>query len=149
MIVTIVRTKNTAHMFSADEVHRVVRLAVKVLGNNSNINFLDTSMVEDMSCLFNDYRTIFFNGNISEWDTHNVKSTRSMFLHSRFNGDISKWDMSGVMDMNFMFKNSLFGQDISSWKINPEASYIGVFTKSHISRKKSYWPKAISSNYYK
>jgi len=44
-----------------------------------------------------------FHGDISEWDTHNVKSMYSCFAYSQFNGDISRWDVSNVENMDWMF----------------------------------------------
>ena len=47
-----------------------------------------------------------FNGDISKWNTSNVKNMVSMFENSIFTGDISKWDVSNVEYMGRLFRNS-------------------------------------------
>jgi len=38
-------------------------------------------------------------GNISEWDTSQVKNLKNVFYNTPFNEDLSKWDVSSVTDM--------------------------------------------------
>jgi len=58
-----------------------------------------------------------FNGDLSKWDTHNVKNAKEMFAKSSFNGDVRKWDISSMQNMRWMFAYSPFNRDISNWKI--------------------------------
>ena len=55
-----------------------------------------------------------FNGDISEWDTSQVTSMRSLFHEINFNGNISLWDVSSVTNMDSMFLYAtIFNRDIS------------------------------------
>ena len=50
------------------------------------------------------YNKIYFNGNISNWNTSSVIDMAGMFWEaSKFNGDISNWNTSSVTDMRLMF----------------------------------------------
>lgn len=69
-------------------------------GTKCNLNWIDTSEIENMFCLFNRSK---FNGDISNWNVSNVKIMKNMFSNSVFTGDISKWDVSNVNDMSAMF----------------------------------------------
>ena len=53
-----------------------------------DLNDIDTSLIIDMSFLFNESKFI---GNISNWDTSNVKNRANMFVFSKFDQDISNW----------------------------------------------------------
>jgi surface protein len=55
-----------------------------------------------------------FNGDISNWDTHNVRTMRNLFNNTSFNGDISNWDTRNAIDMEGMFIGSKFNGDISN-----------------------------------
>lgn len=82
-----------------------------------NFNWLDTSLVTDMSYLF--YENEFCAGiDISRWNVSNVKNMAYMFAISTFNGDISNWDVSNVTAMNSMFEYcKAFNSDISHWNV--------------------------------
>lgn len=82
-----------------------------------NFNWLDTSLVTDMSGLF--YENEFCAGiDISRWNVSNVKNMAYMFAISTFNGDISNWDVSNVTAMNSMFEYcKAFNSDISHWNV--------------------------------
>lgn len=57
--------------------------------------------VENMSNLFNQST---FNGDVSDWNTQNVKNMNSMFVGAtEFNQDVSNWDVSNVQNMGSMF----------------------------------------------
>lgn len=121
-----------------------------------NFNWLDTSLVTDMSYLF--YENEFcagidisrwnvsnvknmnhmfamstFDGDIANWDVSNVTNTRGMFERCKsFNSDISKWDVSNVTDMTWMFCSAeSFNQDISKWNIRTHRIY-GMFKQCRI-----------------
>src|SRR5574344_3050559 len=63
-----------------DELVKIIRVTTKKEGNNCDLNFIDTSLIIDMSMLFS--------------DKYGLNS---------FNGDISKWNVSSVEDMGLMF----------------------------------------------
>ena len=94
------------------ELVKIIEDTIKKEGYNCNLNFIDTSFIEDMSYLFSNSK---FNGDISGWDVSNVDNMRGMFLNSEFNGEISKWNIHNVFDMTFMFMNSKFSNSISKW----------------------------------
>ena len=74
------------------------------IDHNANLNWIDTSKLVDMNCLFKD--KINFNGDISEWDVSNVKNMSDMFAGCRqFNQDISNWNVDNVRYTRFMFYN--------------------------------------------
>ena len=128
---TTVKPKNKAELFD------IIKETIAEEGNNCDLNFIDTSLIDDMSELFSDFPE--FNGNISGWDVSNVKkmnrmfygskftgdiskwntfkveNMKGMFMHSKFNGDISKWNTSKLKNMSFMFCFSVFNEDISKW----------------------------------
>ena len=43
-----------------------------------------------------------FEGGVSSWDTHLVKSMFSTFSYTYFNGDVSSWDVSKVFEMSLL-----------------------------------------------
>ena len=81
--------------------------------NKVDLNFIDTSLITDMSSLF--YYIDRFNGDISNWDVSNVNNMAYMFRNSEFNGDISNWDVSNVTNMKYMFKYSPLESNPPSW----------------------------------
>ena len=92
-----------------EELKSVIKTAIKVYGNEVNLNWIDVSEITDMRDMF---QFSEFNGDISKWDVSNVTDMKYMFFSSEFNGNISKWDVSNVTDMNSMFENSKFNDDI-------------------------------------
>ncbi len=68
----------------------------------TNLNYIDTLSVSDMSKLF--FNKTTFNGDISKWDTSSITNMSSMFEGATsFNDDLSKWSVSKVTNMNSMF----------------------------------------------
>ena len=104
------------------------------MGKTANLNHIDVSEVTDMSGLFsrNDSNDNIheFNGDIFQWDTHNVIDMSGMFEYSSFDGDIYFWDVSNVEDMRDMFKHSKFKGDISHWDVNKVKKHDGCFDGS-------------------
>ena len=91
-------SKRTVQPKNARGLRRIILNTIKKEGPECDLNFIDTSLVTDMSYLFYDIDD--FNCDISEWDVSNVKDMSHMFDNAdSFNGDISKWDVSNVRDI--------------------------------------------------
>ena len=103
---TTVRPKNKV------ELKKIIEETIKEQGFNCDLNFIDTSLIKDMSYLF--YNTEF-NGDISKWDVSNVKDMSCMFEFSRFNKDISKWNVSNVRKIRGMFNYSSLEGNEPDW----------------------------------
>ena len=117
-----------------------IKRAIKEHGNNVDLNYIDTSLVTDMSGLF--IRNTEFNGNISKWDVSNVKDMSDMFFYSKsFNQDISNWDVSNVKHMFDMFCNAdSFNQDLSNWNLSNLTHEISsAFYSSKLEDKAKLW----------
>ena len=85
------------------ELIKIINDTIEKEGPNCDLNFIDTSKIDDMSALFYSSK---FNGDISNWDVRNVNNMSTMFAYSEFNGDISRWDVSKVTIMREMFNSS-------------------------------------------
>jgi surface protein len=75
------------------------------------------------------YQVTSFNGDISQWNTEEVKFTGSMFKNAiSFNQDISEWKTEKVMYMDNMYENAeSFNQDISDWDVSNVRKMYGMF----------------------
>ena len=82
---------------------------------NGDVSGWDTNNVKNMSSMFSGASA--FNGDVSAWDTGNVTDMRSMFESaSSFNCDLGDWDTSNVTDMgNMFFVARAFNGDVSGW----------------------------------
>ena len=141
-------------------IQHTVSFSRYALGNNANLNWIDTSNVTNMRGLFSyslfngdisgwdvssveNMESMFysseFNGDISRWDVSNVTNMWCMFEYSKFNGDISEWNVSNVTDMSYMFNQSKFDGDISGWNVSSVNDRRSMFTNCPI--KKEYKPK--------
>ena len=89
----------SCHPATRNELKSIVYDRIDKDGPNCNLNDIDTSLIEDMSWLFNE---------------------------SSFNGDISEWNVSNVLNMMKMFVLSKFTQDISNWKINKKCDTLDM-----------------------
>jgi len=96
---------------------KTLKSEIKRLGNNADLNHLDTSNVTNMRALFSESS---FNGDISNWNVSNVTDMETLFYGSKFDGDVSKWDVSKVTNMWWMFVGSKFNGDISKWAVKPK-----------------------------
>lgn len=86
---------------SKNELKRLIEQEIQRQGHDADLNFIDTSLITDMSELF------WFNvGNvkIDSWDVSNVTDMSNMFfMCTKFDGNISKWDVSNVTNYYCMF----------------------------------------------
>lgn len=128
--------KHTIKPTTKRELAEIIERTIEKEGNNCNLNFIDTSNIEDMSYLFANSR---FNGNIADWDVSNVKDMYGMFESSDFNGDISKWDVSNVKDMAGMFYSSDFNGDISNWDVSNVRDMSYAFSECPLEENKPEW----------
>src|SRR5574344_1672325 len=119
------------------ELRSLIDKTIKEKGVKCDLSFIDTSLITNMSCVFNFNKK--FNGDISRWDTSNVRSMEGMFNGSRFNGDISQWDTSKVVDMSYMFYNSSFNRDISKWNTSSVTDMSCMFRYSKFNGDISQW----------
>ena len=77
---------------SIDELKILIMIGKRLLGNDGNFNWIDTSKITSMSQLF--YRDPDFNGDISLWDVSNVTTMERMFCGAeKFNQPIGNWDV--------------------------------------------------------
>lgn len=107
--------------------------------NDADLNHLDVTLIEDMSHLFCEGTRYLFNGNISEWDTSNVRNMNGMFRGSEFNGDISKWNVSNVRVMMNAFRKSKFNGDISKWNVSNVLFARNIFSDADFTGDVSVW----------
>lgn len=101
---------------SKAELMSIIKEELKRQGPDANLNYIDVSMITDMSYLFvncPDVRNI----KIDQWDVSNVTNMDCMFEECEgFNADLSGWDVSKVENMNSMFNSCCnFNCDLSSW----------------------------------
>ena len=78
---------------------------LKVLVNDLSIDLgdIDTSLITDMSYLFNSTDRKDFSG-IEAWDVSNVTHMSGMFFKAKkFNQPLDKWDLSKVLEKRQMF----------------------------------------------
>ena len=126
-----------------DELKSVIEAEIERQGPDADLNFIDTSLITDMACLFincPDVRNIKidqwdtsnvtnmdcmfeglsdFNCDLSSWDVSKVENMDSMFMDCpQFNCDISRWDTSSVVNMDYMFSGCMnLETDLSNWNV--------------------------------
>lgn len=96
------------------ELKNIIQKTIEEQGPNCDLNFIDVSLIKDMSNLFKNSN---FNGDISKWDVSNVTNMSYMFAYTdSFNQPLDKWDVSNVEDMSYMFAyaNS-FNRPLDKW----------------------------------
>lgn len=143
-----------------DNLFKIVNNEILKYGYNCSLNHIDVSKVTIMEGLFssevNNFECYFeedeykifniekWNGDISKWDTSNVKDMSFMFQNSFFNGNISKWNTSNVLLMACMFKGSKFNKSILNWKVSKVRNMCCMFSDSIFNKNISNWQ--ISNN---
>src|SRR5690554_7791616 len=119
-----------------ENIKRIVRDEIKILGNKAYLNHIDVINVTVMNSLFEGLQ---FNGDISNWDVGNVENMDFMFYKSIFNQDISKWDVSNVKSVFRMFSESEFNQDISGWDVSNVENMYKMFENSPFDKNINMW----------
>jgi surface protein len=124
--------KNKIKPKNKNELIEIIKNECYTNGWQCDLNFIDTSLITDMSYLFSIKSNLNqFNGVISNWNTSNVINMSSMFLQSYFNNDISNWDTSSVNDMSSMFYQSYFNKNISNWDTSCVTDMSSMFENSN------------------
>ena len=122
-----------------EELVDIIKDTCKKKGWNCDLNFIDTSKITDMSCLFSDISSFWsgyglekYNGDISKWNTFNVTNMRSMFDGAHFfNHPLNNWDVSNVTNMSYMFREAeKFNQPLNNWNTSKVTSMTGMFCKA-------------------
>ena len=110
---------------SKEQLRSIVQDELRRQGPDADLNFIDTSLITDMSELFANYATIR-NIKIDEWDVSNVTNMSHMFsLCDKFNCDLSRWDVSNVTNMKYMFYScENFDSDLRGWDVSNVRTYI-------------------------
>ena len=107
-----------------------IELRSLIENNNIYLGDIDTSLITDMSMLFDKPNFSCFEGSYNEYENYNVRID--------FSG-IEKWNVSNVKYMTCMFKNAVnFDQDLNAWKINNEADIKDMFINSSLIEN-PYW----------
>lgn len=77
---------------SRDEFISLIVQELELQGPDANLNFIDTSLITDMSGLFANIRYEIRNIKIDRWDTSNVTDMSHMLSYCiNFNADLSGW----------------------------------------------------------
>ena len=119
------KSKTTVQPKTKDELVQIIKDYCKENGWNSDLNFIDTSLITNMNGLFSGdsdygYGLEKFNGDISQWNVSNVKTMTWMFLRAKnFNQPLNNWDVSNVRNMHMMFYEALsFNQPLNNWDVS-------------------------------
>ena len=81
---------------SKEELIDIIREEIDKQGPDADLNFIDTSLITDMSMLF--WWIKIENIKIDEWDVSNVTKMIAMFVNQNFKCDLSGWDVSVCID---------------------------------------------------
>ena len=109
-----------------NELKKIIEETIKEQGPRCDLNFIDTSLITDMSELFKDS---IFNGDISKWNVSKVRNMSGMFYDAKsFNQPIGDWDVSNVKDMSDMFYGAeSFNKPIGDWDVSNVRDMYGMF----------------------
>ena len=116
-------TSNTKSLIlrpsSKKELHSLIKEELDRQGPDADLNFIDTSLITDMSYLF--YDLDIRNIKIDRWNVSNVKYMTSMFERcGKFDSDLSDWDTSNVTNMSMMFYGckNFKGTGLDGWDVS-------------------------------
>ena len=123
------------HPQTKEELRDSIRKYIDILkprrGETVDLNWIDTSKIDDMSGLFDDRSTKKdLNYNVSEWDVSNVTNFANMFSWCKnFDCDLSGWDVSSGKYFSGMFTRcvNFKGKGLDDWKINRDANTYQMF----------------------
>lgn len=87
---------------SKEQLQSIIKDELARQGPDADLNFIDTSLITDMSELF--WPFDISNIKIDEWDVSKVTNMQNMFyMCPNFNCDLSGWDVSNVVNYYCMF----------------------------------------------
>jgi surface protein len=121
---SLTESKYTVQPKTTKELARIIKDYCEENGWDSDLNFIDTSLITDMSWLFSNSENCYydlyqFNGDISQWDVSNVKTMEAMFSGAEeFDQPLNNWDVSNVKNMSEMFAYSGFNQPLDNWDVS-------------------------------
>lgn len=99
---------------------------------NQDLSSWDTSNIKNMSFTFNGATS--FNGNITNWNVSHLTNMFTMFAYATsFNQDLSKWKVSHVKNFSLMFYfTKLFNQNIATWNVEnaTDMNFMFYFARS-------------------
>lgn len=102
-----------------EELIDIIKCEIERQGPDADLNFIDTSLITDMSELFYGLGNAIRNIKIDDWDTSNVEDMSGMFEDCyNFTGTgLGKWDVLNVYNMSHMFEGaaSFVGTGIEKW----------------------------------
>ena len=131
---TITESEYTVQPKTKDELIQIIKDYCEENGWNSDLNFIDTSLITDMSWVFSNtehgHGLDRFNGDISKWDVSNVEYMDAMFWDAKnFNQPLNNWDVSKVENMELMFyKAKNFNQPLNNWDVSNVKNMAGMFS---------------------
>ena len=114
---------------SKEQLQSIIEDELERQGPNADLNFIDTSLITNMSYLLLRYNNKIENIKIDDWDVSNVTKMIGMFSGCRkFNCDLSRWDVSKVINTSFMFSGcENFESDLSGWNTSRVEDMNGMF----------------------
>lgn len=110
-----------------EELRKLIYKELQRQGPDADLNFIDTSMITDMSELFEALN--IRNIKIDKWNVSNVTNMSNMFRYNpEFNADLSNWNVSKVTNMYAMFyKAKKFNSTLSKWDVSKVTVMRGMF----------------------
>ena len=132
------RYANLIQVNTKYQLMNILEKAVNTLGDEANLNWINTENINDMSHLFNNDLYMYFNGHIELWDVSNVTAMACMFYNCcEFNCDITNWNVSKVVSMANMFRDALsFTQDLTNWDVSNVEHFTHMFVCSGVANDK-------------
>jgi surface protein len=113
---------STQELYDAVDEYLATGISNPIYGRT--IGSWNISLLTDLSNVFNAYdrnpRAMYFNDNLTGWDTSRVTTLENLFLNAiSFNGDISTWQTGNVMNMHETFGRAIsFNGDLSYWDVS-------------------------------
>lgn len=122
-----VKNSNKFRPKTKEELRNIIEKELERQGPDADLNFIDTSMITDMSELFEALN--IRNIKIDKWNVSNVTNMSNMFRYNpEFNADLSNWNVSKVTNMYAMFyKAKKFNSTLSKWDVSKVTVMRGMF----------------------
>ena len=122
-----VKNSNKFRPKTKEELRNIIEKELERQGPDADLNFIDTSMITDMSELFEALN--IRNIKIDKWNVSNVTNMSNMFRYNpEFNADLSNWNVSKVTNMYAMFyKAKKFNSTLSKWDVSTVTVMRGMF----------------------